>query len=71
MSYTRRKCASAASRGIQNQGCSKTLQNGLNALEELKMPSMAQEDSSLPVFQFHPIPLHMAAPGSAEDAYIC
>ena len=71
MSYTRRKCASAASRGIKNQACSKTLKNGLNALEELKMPFMAQEDSSVPVFQFHPIPLHMAALGSAEDACVC
>ena len=50
MSYTRRTCASAASRGIQNQACSKTLKNGLNALEELKMSFVAQEDSTLAVF---------------------
>ena len=71
MSYTRRKCASVASRETQIQTCSRTLKNGLNAIEELKMPFMAQEDSSLAVFQFYPIPLHMAALGSAEDACIC
>ena len=70
MSHTRRKCSSAASRGTENQTCSKTLKNGLNAPEEFKMPFKAQEDSSLAVFQFHPIPLHMAALGSAEDACV-
>ena len=70
MRYTRRKCASAASRETQSQTCSRTLKNGLNALGELKMPFVAQEDSSLAVFQFHPIPLHMAALGSVEDVCI-